>query len=64
MIRLAGCLTCHSDSFRAIRGCTTCSKTAIQRFRGSDHELNELIELAKTEILAFEARKGQIHSDN
>ena len=52
MIRLAGCLTYHPDSFRAIRGCTICAMTTIRRFRGGDEDLQILIAGARSEILA------------
>ncbi len=52
MIRLAGCLTCHPDSYRAIRGCTTCAVATIRRFRGGDEELEILIDTARGEIRA------------
>jgi len=39
MVKLAGCVSCNSDSFRAMRGCTQCSIQAVKRFRGSDQEL-------------------------
>jgi len=49
-IRLSGCLTCHADSYRAMRGCTACSIHAIRRFRGNDHDLVKLYERAKGEV--------------
>lgn len=52
MIRLAGCLTCHPDSYRAIRGCTNCAMATIRRFRGEDEDLELLIDTAKSEMLA------------
>ena len=52
MIRLAGCLTCHPDSYRATRGCTACATAAIRRYRGKDEDLEVLIDRAKSEILA------------
>jgi hypothetical protein len=39
MIRLDGCLTCHADSYRAMRGCTLCAQQTITRFKGSDVDL-------------------------
>lgn len=50
MIRLASCLTCHTDSFRAMRGCTQCAGQVVRRFRGSDTELVVLFERARAEI--------------
>lgn len=39
MIRQNGCLSCHADSYRAMRGCTICSQQTIGRFKGQDVEL-------------------------
>lgn len=41
MVKLSGCNTCNSDSFRAMRGCTACARQVIRRYRGSDAELIE-----------------------
>lgn len=52
MIRMAGCLTCHPDSYRAMRGCTHCAVAAVRRFRGQDQDLVELIQQAEQELEA------------
>lgn len=41
IIKLAGCMGCTADSFRALRGCTQCSRLVIKRFKGTDEELLE-----------------------
>lgn len=64
MIRLAGCLTCHPDSYRAIRGCTNCAIATIRRFRGEDEDLESLINDAKGEILAYVPQEVQVRSGN
>jgi hypothetical protein len=46
MIRLDGCLTCHADSYRAMRGCTLCAQQTIARYKGSDQELITAFEQA------------------
>jgi hypothetical protein len=53
MVRLAGCVACNADSFRAMRGCTVCSRQTIRRFRGSDEDLINLFQQAKREIVNF-----------
>jgi hypothetical protein len=53
MIRLDGCLTCHSDSYRALRGCTVCASQTVNRFRGADDDLLHLWEVARAEILIW-----------
>jgi hypothetical protein len=49
-VRLSGCLTCHADSYRAMRGCTACSIHAIRRFRGDDNDLIKQYKRAKSEV--------------
>ncbi len=53
MVRLAGCLTCTVDSYRALRGCTLCAEQAARRFRGADGELLSMFEAACAEIAAY-----------
>jgi hypothetical protein len=53
LIRLSGCLTCHTDSYRAMRGCTACATLTIRRFRGEDADLIALFERARVDVLGF-----------
>ena len=53
LIRLAGCLTCHPDSYRALRGCTACATHVIRRHRGEDENLAELYQRALTDVEGF-----------
>jgi hypothetical protein len=50
MVRLSGCTTCQSDSFRAMRGCVLCSSTTIKRFKGSDQNLLDLYNEALKDV--------------
>lgn len=50
MVRMGGCVSCNSDSFRAMRGCTTCARQTVKRFRGSDHDLLEQLRQVQKEI--------------
>ncbi len=50
MIRLSGCLTCHTDCFRALRGCSYCSRQAVRRYRGDDEDLALEYEQALREV--------------
>jgi len=50
MIRLDGCLTCHADSYRAMRGCTLCAQQTITRFKGSDTDLVAAYEQAHRDL--------------
>jgi hypothetical protein len=53
MIRLGACMTCHSDSYRAMRGCTLCALQTITRFKGTDDELLDLWQAARIDIAAY-----------
>ena len=53
LIRLAGCLTCHPDSYRALRGCTACATHVVRRHRGDDDELGELYQRAQSDIASY-----------
>jgi len=53
MIRLDGCLTCHADSYRAMRGCTLCAQQSIARFKGSDDELIAAYEEALQDVTRY-----------
>jgi len=50
LIRLAGRLTCHPDSYRALRGCTACATHVVRRHRGDDDDLVELYQRAESDI--------------
>jgi hypothetical protein len=53
MVRISGCTTCQSDSFRAMRGCILCSNTTIKRYKGSDQNLIELYNEAKKDVSQY-----------
>lgn len=53
MVRLAGCTTCHADTFRAMRGCTQCAIQTVRRYRGNDKELQGMFNLARQDIETF-----------
>lgn len=53
MIRLDGCLTCHADSYRAMRGCTLCAQQTITRFKGGDDELLAAYEQARQDMIRY-----------
>jgi len=50
LVKLAGCVNCDSDSFRAMKGCEFCMRQALRRFKGSDAELQRMYEQSKKEI--------------
>jgi len=53
MVRLGGCTTCQSDSFRAMRGCVLCSNTTIKRYKGNDQDLIDLYHEAKKDVSKY-----------
>lgn len=59
LIRLDGCLTCHTDCYRAMRGCTVCAMTSVRRFRGDDEDLLEMYDQALDEVEVFMRMTGQ-----
>ncbi|MBC8097839.1 MAG: hypothetical protein H7Y11_00215 [Armatimonadetes bacterium] len=56
MIQLNGCLTCETDSYRAMRGCCACAQQTLRRFKGSDDELLELYDSALRQVQTFAQR--------
>jgi hypothetical protein len=46
MVRLNGCKSCSSDSYKAMRGCYRCASLSIKRFPGSDREIMHLFQTA------------------
>ena len=50
MMRLDGCLTCETDSYKAMRGCVQCAIQTIRRFKDSDEKLLELYAQARAQI--------------
>jgi len=39
MIQLNGCVSCATDSYRAMNGCSVCALRVLKRFKGSDQDL-------------------------
>lgn len=53
MIRLNGCMSCETDSYRAMRGCSACAQQTLRRFKGTDAELLTAFESALDDIREF-----------
>jgi hypothetical protein len=59
MVRISNCIFCNTDSYRAMHGCNQCARQALNRFRGTDQDLIELFETAKSEVKEYlEKRKN------
>jgi hypothetical protein len=56
MTRLNGCVTCETDSYRAMRGCAACTFQTLRRFKGSDDELLKKYHTALADIREFRQR--------
>lgn len=39
MIQLNGCVSCATDSYRAMNGCGVCAVRVLKRFKGTDQDL-------------------------
>jgi hypothetical protein len=50
MIRLNGCLTCHADSYRAMRGCTACAQQSVGRCKETDAGMVKLFREAQKDV--------------
>lgn len=53
MVRLNGCLSCHADSYRAMRGCTACAQQNVQRFKENDEALLKLYKKAHKDVKSY-----------
>ncbi len=53
MIRLNSCMTCNSDSYRALRGCMHCAQHVVSKFKGTDKDLIERWQAARSEIIEY-----------
>lgn len=53
MIRLDGCMSCETDSYRAMRGCIPCALQTLRRFKGTDEELIERYHQAVADVRAY-----------
>jgi hypothetical protein len=53
MIRLDGCMSCETDSYRAMRGCMACAQQMLRRFKGEDTELLKRYDKALQDVRQF-----------
>ena len=60
MIQLNGCVSCATDSYRAMNGCSLCAYRVLKRFKGSDDDLFDRYHNALREIRAV---LGPVESD-
>lgn len=60
VIKLAGCIGCTADSFRAMRGCTQCSRLVIKRYKGTDEDLVNIYEESLKEIKVILEKREKV----
>ncbi len=53
MVRLNGCVSCETDSYRAMRGCAACAHQTLRRYKGEDDELIAAYEQALADVRKF-----------
>jgi hypothetical protein len=53
MIRLNGCVSCETDSYRAMRGCCACAIQTLRRYKGDDDELIDVYYGALRDVAQF-----------
>ena len=53
MMRLDGCLTCETDSYKAMRGCAQCAIQTIRRFKEGDEDLLQYYQEAQADVNAY-----------
>jgi hypothetical protein len=53
MIKLASCLTCDLDSYRASLGCCTCAARTVGGFKGSDEDIIQQFKDAREEVRTY-----------
>lgn len=58
MIRLNGCMSCETDSYRAMRGCVPCTQQTLRRFKGSDEALLERFQKALKDVTEYIQAEG------
>lgn len=54
MIQLNGCVSCATDSYRAMNGCGLCAFRVLKRFKGSDEDILARYADALREVRAFQ----------
>lgn len=62
MIRLNGCLSCHADSYRAMRGCTACAQQSVARFKEADDAMLKLYRAAEKDVNGYLKNGGIVEA--
>jgi hypothetical protein len=59
VVKLAGCASCNTDSFRAMKGCTQCARLIIRRYKGNDAELIRIYQDCQKEVTLYLSKRDQ-----
>ncbi|PKN98160.1 MAG: hypothetical protein CVU42_13025 [Chloroflexi bacterium HGW-Chloroflexi-4] len=59
VVKLAGCASCNTDSFRAMKGCTQCARLIIKRNKGSDADLIRNFQDCQKEVTLYLSKRNQ-----
>jgi hypothetical protein len=64
MARMNNCITCNSNSYRAMNGCLLCTKQSLKRFREADKALIEIFHAARAEVEQYMQKKAFRYQDD
>jgi hypothetical protein len=53
MIRLNGCMSCETDSYRAMKGCEACTHQTLRRLKDDDNMLTAKYKEALEDVREF-----------
>jgi hypothetical protein len=53
MVKLNGCLSCETDSYRAMKGCLSCARQVLHRHKGNDASLIQRYQRAVEEVSEY-----------
>jgi hypothetical protein len=59
VVKLAGCASCNTDSFRAMKGCTQCARLIIKRYKGNDADLIRMYDDCLKEVNQYLSKREQ-----
>ena len=57
MVRVNGCESCNTDSFRAMRGCTSCSVQTLERSPEGEKEFLRRFEKAQKDMEKYQNKR-------
>jgi hypothetical protein len=63
MVQLNGCVSCATDSYRAMNGCGLCALRVLKRFKGTDDDLFDRFSTALREVRAFRINSSHPAAD-